>query len=132
MQLQLKSFYVFLFSLLVVFAAGCRSNPVYNIEGASVMTGKTDVSVEDVKKAIIRAGGTLGWSMNPVSPGQIIGTLRLRKHVAVVDIKYNTKTYSIMYKDSTNLDYNGTNIHSNYNGWIQNLDNAIKVQLNTL
>lgn len=132
MSSYLKGLYIFLFSLLVVFAAGCRSNPVYNVDGAAVVTGKAGATVEDVKKAILRAGGTLGWNMNPVAPGQIIGTLRLRKHVAVVDIKYNMNTYSIMYKDSTNLDFDGTNIHSNYNGWIQNLNKAIQVQLTTL
>lgn len=132
MQLQFKSAYIFLISLLVVFAGGCTSNPVYNVESASVITGKTDVSMDEVKKAIIRAGGTLGWSMNAVSLGHVIGTLKLRKHVAVVDIKYDTKTYSIMYKDSTNLGYDGKNIHRNYNGWVQNLNNAIRVQLNTL
>jgi hypothetical protein len=49
--------------------------------------------------------------------------------VAVVDIKYNTKTYSIIYKSSQNLDYDGKNIHSNYNGWIQRLNQAIQSQL---
>ncbi len=133
MQLHLKRFYIFLFSLLVVFAAGCRgSTPVHNIEGASVVTGKTNASMNDVDTAILRAGRTMGWNMNVVGPGQIIGTLKLRKHVAVVDIKYNLSTYSIMYKDSTGLDYDGKNIHGNYNGWIKNLDRAIKVQLDTL
>jgi hypothetical protein len=31
--------------------------------------------------------------------------------------------------DSTNLNYDGTNIHRNYNGWITNLDKAIRSQL---
>ena len=52
--------------------------------------------------------------------------------MAKVDINYNTKTYSITYKDSSDLDYDGTKIHKNYNGWIQNLDNAIKVQLSAI
>lgn len=132
MSSYLKGLYIFLFSLLVVSAAGCRANPVYNVEAAAVVTGKAGATVEDVKKAILRAGGALGWTMNPIAPGQIVGTLRLRKHVAVIDIKYNMNTYSIMYKDSTNLDFDGTSIHSNYNGWIQNLNKAIQVQLTTL
>jgi hypothetical protein len=32
-------------------------------------------------------------------------------------------------KDSTNLDYDGNTIHKNYNGWVENLDKAIRVQL---
>ena len=40
-------------------------------------------------------------------------------------------SYSIDYKNSLNLKYDSTKntIHKNYNGWIQNLDNAIQVQL---
>ena len=57
------------------------------------------------------------------------GTLNLRSHTAIVDITYDTRTYSIKYKDSTNLGYDGRNIHSNYNGWIENLDKGIQTQL---
>ena len=84
-----------------------------------------------VTKAIVEAGTGLKWSMAVVKPGQIVGTLFIRSHTAVVDIPYNTKTYSIIYKDSTNLKYNADKqtIHENYRGWIQNLDNAIKGRL---
>jgi hypothetical protein len=50
----------------------------------------------------------------------------------VVDIPYSAKSYSITYKSSSNLNYDGTTIHSNYNGWVQNLHKAINTQLNTL
>jgi len=130
MQLQLKSLYVFLFSLLVVFAGGCRSTtPVWNVEDATVATGKTQASTDDVKNAIVRAGASLGWAMQEKKPGYMTGTLTLRKHIAVVDIKYDAQKYSIIYKDSSNLKYDGTNIHSNYNGWIQRLNQSIQAQL---
>jgi hypothetical protein len=75
----------------------------------------------------------LKWEMEVAAPGHIIGTLDLRKHVAVVDITYDTKTYSITYKKSTNLmmvsdDGTPVGIHPNYNGWIQNLNAAIRQQ----
>lgn len=132
MRMQFKKMYIFLLALLVVFAAGCRSNPVYNVEGAAIVTGRTNASLDDVQKTIMRAGGSLGWVMTPAGPGEIMGTLKLRKHVAVVTIKYNMKTYSILYKDSQNLNYDGQSIHSNYNGWIQNLHRAIQAQLSAL
>ena len=55
-------------------------------------------------------------------------------HTAIVEIPYTTKTYSIIYKDSTNLKYDAEKqtIHENYRGWIQNLDNAIKSRLSGL
>lgn len=52
-------------------------------------------------------------------PREISGALKLRKHVAVVDIPYDTRSYSIKYVDSTESNYADGNIHKNYNGWIQ-------------
>ncbi len=110
---------------------GCRSAPVYNVTDApvDVASGTTDT---DVKKAIMVAGAGLGWQMKEVEPGHIVGTLFLRDHSAVVDIPYSTSSYSIIYKDSTELGYDGTNIHNNYNGWVKNLDRAIKASLGAL
>ena len=49
---------------------------------------------------------------------------------AVVDIEYTAKVYSINYKESSpSLHYDGRSIHSNYNGWIENLDRAIRNRL---
>jgi hypothetical protein len=113
-------------------AAGCTVKPIYNVQGAPVTSNKASLTQDDVAKAIIRAGAGLGWQMAQVSPGLITGTLHLRTHVAVVDVKYDTKTYNITYKDSTNLYYTGSTIHRNYNGWVQNLDNGIRTQLSML
>ena len=70
--------------------------------------------------------------MKEAEPGHIVGTLHLRKHMAIVDIPYSTNSYSILYKDSAQLDYNGDTIHQNYNGWITNLNNAIQQGMRTL
>jgi len=114
----------------VVLLAGCRSAPVRDvINEPVVVTGEKQATLDDVERAIVRAGSALGWRMRPVAPGQMEGTLNLRSHTAIVDITYDTRTYSIKYKDSTNLGYDGRNIHSNYNGWIENLDKGIQTQL---
>lgn len=114
---------------------GCRTAAVYNVSQAPVVaTSSKIISMQDVEKAITRAGGGLGWRMQKVEEGLIKGTLNLRDHMAVVEVPYNTKEYSINYANSNNLKYNASEntIHKNYNGWIQNLDNAIRVQLNML
>ena len=115
-------------ALLVV---GCRIAPVYNVEQSQI-TASRPLSMSDVEQTIRQAGSSLGWQMVPKGPGSIEGTLLLRDHRAVVDIKYDTKTYSIKYKDSSNLQYDGTSIHSNYNGWVQRLDNTIRARLTGL
>jgi hypothetical protein len=76
----------------------------------------------------------LGWGMKESSPGVIVGTLFLRTHTAVVQIKFDTNTYNIDYSDSVDLKYNAEKqvINRNYNGWIQNLNNSIRAQLLSL
>ena len=118
----------------VLLFVACTAAPIMNVQNAPVNISKSNATLEDVSKAIIRAGIGLGWQMTPQKPGVMQGRLALREHVAVVDIKYNNKSYSIDYKDSTNLNYDGAQqkIHRNYNGWVQNLDKAIQAQLAAL
>jgi len=120
---------------LITGLVGCSNfTDIQNVQDAPVKTlsGK-GLSLEQTTKAIILAGMGLKWKMDVVTPGHIIGTLNLRNHQAVVDITYDTKVYSIMYKSSKHLlivDENGNQagIHPNYNSWIENLDNAIQTQ----
>ena len=119
------------FALLIV---GCRIAPVYNVSGDPITSSKSNLTMDDVSKAIVRAGAGLGWQMQETRPGHMIGTLNLRTHVAVVDITYDTRSFSIAYKDSTNLQYDAAQgqIHKNYNGWVQHLENGIRTQLSLL
>jgi hypothetical protein len=131
MMNQLKIILFSVVLLLTLGLVGCRSAPIYNVENASVVV--TDqASLKDIKKAILVAGAGLGWQMKETEPGVITGTLYLRKHMAKVQIPYSKTEYSIHYQDSYELGYDGTNIHSNYNGWIQNLDHAIRSSLSIL
>ncbi|WP_303903256.1 hypothetical protein [Thiohalomonas denitrificans] len=120
-------------ALVVGMAAGCRTAPVYDIDDAPVVAS-TDkqLSAEQVKKAIFRAGGGLGWVMKDSGNNHLEGTLRLRKHMAQVDIRYSPKSYSIQYKDSQELRYDGEKIHQNYNGWIQRLQQRIQAEISML
>jgi hypothetical protein len=115
----------------VILLVGCTTQPVYDVNQAPIATARQP-SMADVEQAIRLAGASLGWQMVPKGPGQMEGTLNLRTHRAVVDVRYDTKNYSIKYKDSSNLNYDGSNIHKNYNGWIQNLDKAIRSGLSAL
>ncbi len=101
----------------------CRSAAVYNVVNDQFTT--TAPSLAEAERTIKLAGAGLGWQIKQDKPGHLIGTLPIRTHVAIIDITHDTKQFSIMYKNSTNLDYDGTSIHSNYNGWVQNLQKAI-------
>jgi hypothetical protein len=110
--------------------AGCNTIPIQNVSDAPVVTatGK-NLSNEQVRAAIVRAGSSLGWQMKEEGPGMLVGTLILRTHTAVVAIPYSSRAYGIQYRSSTNLDAKDGNIHKNYNGWVQNLQRGINAQL---
>ena len=114
--------------LLVAFVAfgiaGCRTSIIYDVNSAP-LNAPAKATMEDINLTIKRAAAALGWKLTDVRPGVMIGQLQLRDHTAIVDITHDTKAFSIKYKDSVNLDYNGRSIHQNYNGWIQNLEKAI-------
>jgi hypothetical protein len=116
-------------SVLVV-AVGCRTAPIYNVTNQGIVpSGGKPKSLEQVKTAIVEAGRAKGWIMKDIGPGRLDAELHLRSHVAFVEITYSPASYSITYKNSINLNYDGANIHPNYNSWIQNLQREIESRL---
>ncbi|MES9861807.1 MAG: hypothetical protein ABW138_13295 [Candidatus Thiodiazotropha sp. 4PDIVS1] len=129
--MKLVSFKNLLFVAVLAFTLGlmgCRTEAIYNVEESPVNTiGKT--SSTSIKKAIMSAGAGLGWRMKEVKPGHIVATIMKRGTTAAVDIPYSKKTYSIVYKSSNGLKYDGSKINKQYNKWIVNLDNTIQSRL---
>ena len=118
----------------VALIIGCVSNlaPVQNVENQPISASKA-VSLDEVGKAIIRAGASIsGFQMKQVKPGLITASYAAREFSSVMEVKYDTKQYSITYKDSQGLKYDGTQIHKQYNSWVQRLDTRIKAQLSQL
>ena len=112
---------VLLVTAIFVVGAACArftSQPVYDVRSKSIDFSE-NISLEDVEKAIRLAASNRGWTVTQLGPGRMIGRLAVRRHVAVVDITYDTKEFSITYRDSVNLDYTGTDIHRNYNNWVK-------------
>jgi hypothetical protein len=115
---------------LIAVAAGCTSRPIQDVAAEAVVVTPGKAATNDnVRDAILRAGTGLGWSMRPTGPGVVNGTIHLRTHTAVIDVEYTTKSYNIVYRSSENLDVGNGQIHKNYNGWIENLNNAIRREL---
>lgn len=114
-------------ALAVVFLlAGCtRTEPVKNINE----TLSASYSSEEMQSAIIQAGLSRHWVMTPAGPGVINGHLSQRGHTADIRVTYSPGQYSINYLHSTNLLAKGNVIHRNYNSWIANLDQDIKLRL---
>jgi hypothetical protein len=120
-----------------VVVAGCRmGEPVYNATDVAYSPAATvtrSLDRTEYKNAIIRAGTQRGWTFQDAGPGHLVGNVVVRnKHSATVDVFYNSESFSIAYKDSRNLNYNPPQIHSNYNAWIQNLQQEIQAEVTRL
>jgi hypothetical protein len=108
----------------LAFVASCSSG------GAAILVPITqvkDVDAKIVEEAILKSTRESGWRADILKPGLIRATLMQRKHLAIVDIEYTDKIYTIKYNDSQNLKYNSDrkSIHKNYNRWVNNLDRRI-------
>ena len=120
-------------ALMPALPACVRMAPIYELDAVPVNAPSLQpLSAEQVRVAIMRGGMSLGWRFADTGPGELEGTLTLREHIAVVQIPYSGAGYAIRHKRSTNLNEGGGMIHSNYNGWIQNLDRAIRTQVERL
>lgn len=130
---MLKTLFLSITAFSILSLTGCRSAQIQNIPEQTIVSNKAHLTNNDVFRAIVRAGSSLGWFVSKKDENTAIATLNVREHQAIVTISYNTKTFSINYLSSMNLKYNSaTNeIHSNYNGWISNLHRKIQTEINT-
>jgi hypothetical protein len=126
---QLKTAVVAVGTVALIVA--CVVAPVSNVVNQPVSTNRP-ASLDEVGNAIVRAGTSLNMQMLKVEPGLITATYTPRGPSATMEIRYDTKQYSITYKDSQGLRYDGSQIHKKYNIWVHNLDNRIRVQLSAL
>ncbi len=112
-----------------------HSVPIVNYNNVAVATSRDQaLAADQVKQAILAAATTKGWSIAYQPDGKLLATLNVRnKHTIVVEIAYTANSYSLTYKDSTNMNYAVVDservIHPNYNKWVQDLSAAIRGEL---
>lgn len=110
---------------LAAFGLAACTRPIQNVERQNFATSGT---LEQRQEQIRRAGAGPGWQTDPVRLGLTRATPNLRSHVAVSEIADDEQGLSIRYADSRKLEYDGTNIRKNDNGWIENPERAISQQ----
>ena len=121
---------VLLLASVLLLLAACSSKPIYSVDNVSVFTGSSsEPSLEDVRRAIVKAAISKGWTAHDIDSTHMRVTLFIRKYMARVVVTYSTKTFSIAYDDSQRLRYNGTTIHRKYNQWVRNLEFKIRQHL---
>ncbi len=90
-------------------------------------------SMEQTRKVILQSLGAKSWGITSHEPGKILATLHARKHMAEVEITYDSEEIRIRYVDSEKLEYRKSwfsekeYIHGKYNAWVQDLAAAISV-----
>jgi len=107
--------------------------PIYTPEPIQVPAGK---SAEDVRKAVRKALFDKDWEVREIGPGHVQGKHtksggKDKLHVAVLDVRFDSKSVRISYKDSQELNYDKESgvIHKTYNNWVRNLEKNIRANL---
>ena len=112
-------------------AAFGQTQKILNILDAPVVTGTGRRITMDQMEVLLReAAIRKQWQIQEVEDGHLEAWINVRQHMAKIDIVYSTEKYSITYKDSAVLKYNGKKIHRNYNKWIRLLNDQIVLRLN--
>jgi hypothetical protein len=115
-----------LLSLIFVLIAigGCRSAvPVARVDDEPFFAATKDADLNQITQKILETGRQRKFGMKVIAAGHIEAFYAHRNARAVMDIKYTTKHFSIIYKDSSGLKYNkaANTISSHYNTWVKNL-----------
>jgi hypothetical protein len=119
-------------TVIAIAACASASVPVQNYQAVPI-AAKTNPSLDQIGKAIVSGSSAAGWQANEVRPGVIVATYKIRQHFAIVDIAYTNNAYNITFKEGDpGLKFDGSTIHQNYNGWVNNLEKVIRAHVNAL
>ena len=134
----MRTVHTLLFLLAALLAASsahaARTAPIVNYEDVLVASGNgKPLSAEQVRKAVITGASRSRWAASAQPGNTVRVTYNRGGHIAVADVVYSAKSYSIRYVDSTNLNYaqeaGKPVIHPNYNKWIGSLKQGIETAL---
>jgi hypothetical protein len=92
------------------------------------------LSDKEVRTTLRRTLAARSWIISKEDRGELIATLNVRTHALTVRFADGDGRIAMNYVDSVDLQYsvrsNGTRmIHRKYAGWMTNLSNAIKADL---
>lgn len=105
------------------------SNPILNYQEVPTAGNSGTANLNNVQRAILTACARNGWQPKVAGNGHIAATKYLSGRIAVVDIHFSAETYSIAYRDSSNMGYDGTSINPLYNDWVESLNQEIRTKL---
>jgi len=121
-----------LFALaLALFAlnAQARTTGMANFDNLPVTNAKGEPAADaQLKAAVIQGAAARGWTLSDVRNDRAVANIQVRgKHTVTIDVLWAAGQVTVKYKDSVNMNYSGNEIHPNYNAWVQNLVDSIRV-----
>jgi hypothetical protein len=120
------------FAFLLV--AACTA-PLHKVHNKSYGWGPAKgVTIAQVQKTVEDTAKNLGWSLSDVKTGSFAAERQwdADKHSVAVDVKYDLKNFSIVYKSSKQMSYSGSSIHHTYNDMVGTLEDHIKTNVSKL
>jgi hypothetical protein len=110
-------------------AQGRDNDPITNYEDMPVRArGSKPLTQAEVRDAIVAAASAKQWKVNYVAAGRLVAQRNVAgRHLVEVDIRYGPQQYSVLYRNSINMNYRATDasIHPNYNRWARELVDGI-------
>lgn len=127
---KVLSLFALLSALLALPAHAHNVAPLGNFENmpASNASGNP-ASVAQIKAALTASGTALGWQVVSTGANEMVATINVRKHMVATQISVTPGMYSIKYKDSANMNYDGARINPHYNNWVRNLSDSARAKL---
>jgi hypothetical protein len=114
--------------LLALPACRVNTQPVMNVE-RPIYKNHGQLDLDTIREKIVAGLDDKGWGVVEEAKGWMVAEVRDDEHWARVRITYDEDEYSIIHFEShPDFLWNGSTIHRRYNGWVENLDEAIADQ----
>ena len=109
--------------LLALAMGGCHR--VYRVQDEPIVGGETQMSAEDVGKAIKKACISRNWLIQKDEPGLLEASFEKGRAQVIVEIQYGEDSYSIEPVERRHVSV------KKMNQWVRNLQKLIRKQLGT-
>ncbi len=125
MKLKLVS----LLAISIALTTSCSRHETMTQVPTMLLPGAKNLSNNQVKKAIIKAGKETKWSCASEAPGMMLCVYNSRSSSATVKVIHTSEQFTIHHVSSTNLKEKHGKINPKYNKWVSDLKTAIMTKV---
>lgn len=103
---------------LAVLLGACTTAPIYNVTNEPFASPR---SLELVGERIERAARLQGWRPERLADDEIIVSRSKGQHTAAATVTFDTRSFSIALRSSSDFKESDGRIHKLYNQWVASL-----------